>query len=48
MNEYDYEYNYYYIYYPENPNPPVDPDYPQRLIHYDNETIFEVYDVKNN
>ena len=48
MNEYDYEYNYYYIYYPENPNPPVDPDYPQRLIHYDNETIFEVYDVEKN
>jgi hypothetical protein len=47
MNEYDYEYNYF-IYYPENPNPPVDPDYPQRLIHYDNETIFEVYDVEKN
>ena len=42
----DYEYKEYYIYYPESPDPPVDPEYPQNLIHHDNETIFEVYDVE--
>ena len=48
MNKYSYDYNNYYIYYPEKPDPPVDPNNPHRLIHYNNETIFEVYDIKYN
>ena len=43
----DYFYRNYYIYYPEDDNPPVDPYY-DRLIHYPNESIFEVFNVKDN
>ena len=44
FNTYD-DYNYYYIYYPENPEPPLDPDN-HYIIHSDNESIFEVYDIE--
>jgi len=43
----EYEYSRYYIYYPESPEPPVDPYDSYSVIHYDNESIFEVYDAEN-